>query len=245
MICRQKIPPTRFEDYRELNVAEKRRDLPEDDLEVVTPEKSRVSLSQQTSSPSMLFPNTSASPVECKFITPIKKTSSSVIIDDADPTPVPSKVVNELHRTQDEKQPETTLPKSEEELDIDEVELMKLLDIDDSLPPPSHAISKLNKTESKQDNENEEVDDLFQSIIESQPCSITVHSQKEVENSLNVSNLHSSVINNSFSLETSQANTSIMNSTFQSKPVVHPSGESFLSLDDMEEFLTDDLKDLL
>lgn len=244
MICRQKIPPTHFEDYRELNVAEKRRDLPEEDVEVVTPKKSRVSLSQQTSSPSMLFPNTSVSPVECKFITPIKKASSSVMMDDAEQTPIPSKVVNELHRTQDEKQPETTLPKSEE-LDIDEVELMKLLDIDDSLPPPSHAISELNKTESKQDNEKEEVDDLFQSIIESQPCSITVHSQKEIENSLNVSNLHSSVINNSFSLETSQANTSIMNSTFQSKSVAHPSGESFLSLDDMEEFLTDDLKDLL
>lgn len=217
--------------------------MPEEELEVVTPEKPRISLSQQASSPSMLFPNTSASPVECKFITPIKQASSSMIDDEQ--TPVHSSIIDELQSTQDEKQPRVTSSKSEEEMEIDEAELMKLLDIDDSLPPPSHAISELNKTESKQDDEKEEVDELFQSMIESQPCSVTVHSQKEIENSLNVSNLHSSVINHSFSLEMSQANSSIMNSTFQSKPVVPPSGESFLSLDDMEEFLTDDLKDLL
>ena len=121
--------------------------------------------------------------------------------------------------------------KIEEELDFDEEALFQLLEVEEELPPPSQSLSELGKSQKK------EIDALF----ESQPCTITVQSQKEIESSLKVPEQVSTMVDESSIMQASQVQSSVMNSTLKQQQ----GKEDLLSLDDMDDFITDDMKGIL
>ena len=72
-----------------------------------------------------------------------------------------------------------------------------------------------------------------------------IHSQKEIENSLPATTCQFSMLEEPSVIESSQFQASILNSKYTVKSQKENLKESFISLDDLEDLLSDDMKGIL